>query len=114
MMESEQQLEVRHEYLMTVRAHALTAVAQTLTSSECQFKIIYLTLNSIMAVGHLLWDYIDHDKHREQCSVTYTFMRPQMAKFSELGAWMDLHARMCLSSSPTIPPIILETIMMLY
>ena len=29
----EQQLEVRHRYLMTARTHALTAVAQTPTSA---------------------------------------------------------------------------------
>ena len=29
-----------------------------------------------------------------------------MAKFSELGVWVDLHAKMFLSSSPTIPSII--------
>ena len=65
MMGSEQQQEVRHEYLMTVRSHALTTVTQTLTSAEYQFKILYLTLNSITAVGHLLWDYVDYDTRRE-------------------------------------------------
>ena len=71
---SGQQLEVRHEYLMTVRTHALTIVTQTPTSAEYQLKILYLTLNSITAVGHLLWDYIDYDTCREQHSVTYTLI----------------------------------------
>ena len=61
MMGFEQQLEVRHRYLVTARIHAPTAVAQTLTSAGYQFKILYLILDSIMAVGHLLWDYIDYD-----------------------------------------------------
>ena len=65
-----QQLEVKHEYLMTARTHALTAVVQTLTSAEYYFKILYLTLISIMAVDHLLWDYIDYDPCREQNSMT--------------------------------------------
>ena len=61
MIGSEQQLEVRHEYLVTVRTHVPTTVTQTPTSTEYQFKILYLTLNSITAVGHLLWDYVDYD-----------------------------------------------------
>ena len=65
-----EQLEARHRYLVTARTHAPTAVAQTLTSAGYQFKILYLILNSITAVGHLLWDYIDYDKHREQYSMT--------------------------------------------
>ena len=51
MMGSEQQLEIRHEYLMTVRTHAPTTVTQTLTSTEYQFKILYLTLNSITVLA---------------------------------------------------------------
>ena len=70
-MGSEQQLEVRHDYLATVRTYAPTTVTQTLTSTEYQFKILYLTLNSIMTVGQLLWDYVDYDTCREQYSVTY-------------------------------------------
>ena len=68
---SEQQLEVRHEYLMTVRTHAPTTATQTPTSTEYQFKILYLTLNSIMAVGNLLLDYVDYDTRSEQYSMTY-------------------------------------------
>ena len=73
---------------MTVRTHALTIVAQTPTSSECQFKNLYLTSNSIMAVGHLLWDFIDHDTRREQYSVTYVYT--ELKSFLEiviLGGW---------------------------
>ena len=70
MMGSEQQLEVRHEYLMTVRTHALTSVTQTPRSTDYQFKILYLTLDSIMAVGHLLWDYVDYNTCKEQYSMT--------------------------------------------
>ena len=69
-MGSEQQPEIRHEYLMTVRTHAPTTVTQTLTSTENQFKILHLTLNSITAVGHLLLDYVDYNTCREQYSMT--------------------------------------------
>ena len=72
--ESRQQLEVWHEYLMTTRTHAQTIIAQSLTSIEYRLKILYLTLLAITAVGHLLWSYIDYDLHREQYSVTYTFI----------------------------------------
>ena len=70
--ESRQQLEVWHEYLTTTRTHTLTTIARSPTSIEYRLKILYLTLLSITAVGHLLWDYVDYDLRREQYSVTYT------------------------------------------
>ena len=38
----EQQLEVRHRYLMTAGTHAVTAFAQTPTGAWYQLKILYL------------------------------------------------------------------------
>ena len=36
-----------------------------------------------MAVGHLLWDYIDHDTHREQYSMTYICNQNWIVKDSQ-------------------------------
>ena len=55
------------------RTHAPTTIAQSLTSMEYRLKILYLALLLIMAVGHLLWSYVDYDLHREKYSVTYTY-----------------------------------------
>ena len=49
--ESGQQLKVQHEYLMMTRTHALTTIAQSPTSIEYRFKILYLALLPITAVG---------------------------------------------------------------
>ena len=68
--ESGQQLKVRHEYLTMTKTRALKTIAQSPTSIEYRLEILYLALLSIMAVGHLLWSYIDYDLCREQYSMT--------------------------------------------
>ena len=68
--ESGQQLKVWHEYLTMTRTHALATIAQSPTNTEYKLKILYLALLSIMAVGQLLWGYVDYDLCREQYSMT--------------------------------------------
>ena len=73
--EFRQQLKVWHRYLMTIKTPAPTAIAQPLMSIEYNLKFLYLTLISVTAVGHQLWDYFDYDLSREQYSVTHTSLK---------------------------------------
>ena len=59
--ESGQQLKVRHEYLTATKIHAPTTIAQTLTGIGYKLKIFILDIIIQMAVGHLLWSYIDYN-----------------------------------------------------
>ena len=47
-----------------------------------------------MAVGHLLWDYVDYDIHREQYSVTYIYTKYEVFMFN-LVTRRGVHGHQC-------------------